>query len=113
MLQTIRVTGISALRSSTSSRLALIGAHIRPSYNSIRTMATTNDLPATMAGVIIEKTGGTDVLQYKTDLPVPQPKEDEVIVKNEYIGLNYIDTCVHPQTKSRPILPHWQAPRLT
>lgn len=45
-----------------------------------------------MSGVIIEKTGGTEVLQYKTDLPVPKPKEGEVLVKNEFIGINYIDT---------------------
>jgi NADPH2:quinone reductase len=49
-------------------------------------------LPKTMKAVQIEKTGGTDVLQYKTDVPVPEPKEGEVLVKNEYIGINYIDT---------------------
>jgi NADPH:quinone reductase len=51
-------------------------------------------LPETMSGVVIEKTGGTDVLQYKTDLPVPSPKEGEVLIKNDYIGINYIDTFV-------------------
>lgn len=49
-------------------------------------------IPSTMKGVIIEKTGGTDVLQYKTDLPVPQPKEGQILVKNDFIGINYIDT---------------------
>ena len=49
-------------------------------------------LPKTMKGVIIEKTGGTEVLQWKTDLPVPEPKEGQVLIKNEYIGINYIDT---------------------
>jgi NADPH2:quinone reductase len=48
--------------------------------------------PQTMKAVQIEKTGGTDVLQYKTDVPVPEPKEGEVLVKNEFIGINYIDT---------------------
>ncbi|KAI5257263.1 hypothetical protein E4T42_01231 [Aureobasidium subglaciale] len=43
-------------------------------------------------GVIIEKTGGTEVLQYKTDLAVPEPKEGQVLVKNDYVGINYIDT---------------------
>jgi NADPH2:quinone reductase len=51
-----------------------------------------SDLPKTMKAVFIEKTGGTDVLQYKTDVPVPELKEGEVLVKNEYIGINYIDT---------------------
>lgn len=53
-------------------------------------MATS--LPKTMKGVWIEKTGGTDVLQYREDIPVPEVKEGEVLVKNEYIGINYIDT---------------------
>lgn len=47
-----------------------------------------------MKGVWIEKTGGTEVLQYRTDIPVPEPKEGEVLVKNEFIGINYIDTLV-------------------
>ncbi|CAF9920527.1 MAG: NADPH:quinone reductase [Alectoria fallacina] len=46
----------------------------------------------TMKGILIEKTGGTEVLQYKTDLPLPEPKEGEVLVKNDFIGINYIDT---------------------
>lgn len=51
-----------------------------------------SSLPKTMKAVYIEKTGGTEVLQYKTDVPVPEPKEGEVLVKNEFIGINYIDT---------------------
>lgn len=51
-----------------------------------------SSLPKTMKAVHIEKTGGTDVLQYKTDVPVPEPKDGEVLVKNEFIGINYIDT---------------------
>ncbi|KAH7411216.1 hypothetical protein BKA64DRAFT_704320 [Cadophora sp. MPI-SDFR-AT-0126] len=53
-------------------------------------MATS--IPKTMKGVLIEKTGGVEVLQYKTDLPVPAPKTGEVLVKNDFIGVNYIDT---------------------
>jgi len=52
-------------------------------------MATS--LPKTMAGILVEKTGGTEVLQYRTDLPVPVPKENEVLVKNDVIGINFID----------------------
>lgn len=57
-------------------------------------------IPSTMKGVIIEKTGGSDVLTYKTDLPVPQPKEGEILVKNDYIGVNFIDTYVLPLQKA-------------
>lgn len=69
-------------------RVSAISSHLRPS---IRTMAS-QSIPKAMKGVIIEKTGGTDVLQYKTDLPVPEPKEGQVLIKNEFIGINYIDT---------------------
>lgn len=49
-------------------------------------------IPQIMKGVIIEKNGGADVLQYKTDLPVPTPKEGQILVRNDYVGVNYIDT---------------------
>jgi len=31
-------------------------------------------------------------MEYKTDLPVPTPKDGEVLIKNDLIGINYIDT---------------------
>ena len=55
----------------------------------------TSSLPKTMKGVIITKNGGTEVLQYKTDLPLPEIKAGEVLVKNEFVGVNYIDTFVY------------------
>ena len=54
--------------------------------------STTAQIPKTMTGVLIEKTGGVEVLQYRTGLPVPEAKEGEILVKNDYIGINYIDT---------------------
>ncbi|KAL8641225.1 MAG: hypothetical protein Q9228_001942 [Teloschistes exilis] len=48
-------------------------------------------IPKLMKAVQIERTGGIEVLQYK-DVPVPTPKNDEVLIKNEFIGVNYIDT---------------------
>jgi NADPH:quinone reductase-like Zn-dependent oxidoreductase len=50
------------------------------------------DVPSKMKAVIIEKTGGTEVLQHKTDVEVPEPKEGEILVKNEFLGINFIDT---------------------
>lgn len=35
--------------------------------------------------------GGPEVLQYKTDLPVAAPRDGEVLVKNDFIGINYVD----------------------
>ncbi|KAE9379841.1 NAD(P)-binding protein [Stipitochalara longipes BDJ] len=51
----------------------------------------TTSLPTNMKGVIIERTGGVEVLQYKTDLPVPACKEGEVLIKNDYVGVNFRD----------------------
>jgi NADPH2:quinone reductase len=53
---------------------------------------TSHSIPKTMKGVLIEKPGGVEVLEYKTDLPIPEPKEGQILVKNDYIGINYIDT---------------------
>jgi hypothetical protein len=47
---------------------------------------------ATMDAVLINKTGGTEVLEYKTDVPILALKGGEVLLKNEYIGVNFIDT---------------------
>lgn len=38
--------------------------------------------------------GGPEVLQYKTDLPVPVPRGGEILVKNDFIGINYVDVFV-------------------
>src|SRR3954466_15853409 len=73
------------------ARLNQLSAHFRPLHSTqIRTMAT--EIPKTMKAVVIEKTGGIEVLEYRTDYPVPTPKEGEVLVKNDFIGINYIDT---------------------
>jgi hypothetical protein len=77
-----------------SIRARQLQAHFHPRPLHYRTMA--DSMPKTMKGILIEKTGGVEVLQYKTDLPVPSPKEGEILVKNEYIGVNYIDTYSPP-----------------
>ena len=51
-----------------------------------------SSLPKTMRGVQVSKTGGTEVLEYHTDLPTPTPKAGELLVRNTVIGINYIDT---------------------
>lgn len=79
----------SATPSIASTRLASVNSHLGSRAVFVRNMSS---LPKTMKAVVIEKTGGTDVLQYKTDVPVPEPKGNEVLIKNEYIGINYIDT---------------------
>ena len=54
-----------------------------------------SSLPKTMKGVVINKTGGVEVLEYKTDLPLPELKDGQVLIKNDFIGVNYIDTYGH------------------
>ena len=44
-----------------------------------------------MKAVIISKNGGPEVLELK-DIQLGEPKSGEVLIKNEAIGLNYIDT---------------------
>ena len=56
------------------------------------TKMATPAIPTSIAAVVMNKPGGTEVLEYKTDLPVPQLKAGEILVKNEYIGINFIDT---------------------
>ncbi|KAI9484697.1 hypothetical protein BDB00DRAFT_878538 [Zychaea mexicana] len=46
---------------------------------------------ATMKAVVVEETGGVDKLLYK-DLPFPEAHEGTVVIKNHFIGINYIDT---------------------
>lgn len=75
---------------SSSRRVSALFSHLQ-SNSPARTMAS-QSIPQIMKGVIIEKNGGADVLQYKTDLPVPTPKEGQILVRNDYVGVNYIDT---------------------
>ena len=44
-----------------------------------------------MKSVVINKTGGPEVLEIK-DIKLEDPKSGEVLIKNKAIGLNYIDT---------------------
>lgn len=74
---------------ASSARLASLKSQLGSRAFVVRNMSS---LPKTMKAVQIEKTGVPDVLQYKTDVPVPEPKDGEVLVKNEFIGINYIDT---------------------
>jgi NADPH:quinone reductase len=45
-----------------------------------------------MNGIQISKTGGVEVLDYKSDLPVPGLQPSQILVRNDYAGVNFIDT---------------------
>ena len=49
-------------------------------------------IPSTQRAIVVEEVGGPDVLQYRTDYPVPTPQDGQVLVKNTIAGINFIDT---------------------
>lgn len=59
-----------------------------------------------MKAVVIEKTGGTEVLQYRSDVAVPEPGPGQVLVKNDFIGINFIDTYFRSGVYKPPRFPY-------
>lgn len=49
-------------------------------------------LPATQVVVVADTIGGPEVLRYCEEHPVPVPGEGQVLVKNVFSGVNYVDT---------------------
>ncbi|GAO48329.1 hypothetical protein G7K_2503-t1 [Saitoella complicata NRRL Y-17804] len=81
----------------TSNRLTQITTQMR-------TMSSSS-LPSKMRIIQIEKTGGRDVLQYD-EVPVPKPGSGQVLIKNEFIGVNYIDTYFRTGLYPPPKFPY-------
>lgn len=48
-------------------------------------------VPATMAAVLLTGHGGLDKLDYRTDVPVPTPRADEVLISVAAAGINNTD----------------------
>ena len=48
--------------------------------------------PITTSGIQIHEQGDRDVLNYRETIKLPSLKKGEILVKNEYIGVNFIDT---------------------
>jgi NADPH:quinone reductase len=61
-----------------------------------------------MKAVIIEKTGGPEVLKYTTEAAAPSPKDGEVLIQNHIAGINYIDTYfrtgLYPSASGYPMI---------
>jgi NADPH2:quinone reductase len=49
-------------------------------------------VPSTMKAVVVHEYGGPNALVYHSNFPTPVLKEKHVIVRNNYAGLNFIDT---------------------
>ena len=45
-----------------------------------------------MKAIVISKNGGPEALEYTSSHPVPKPLEGQVLVKNTFVGINFIDT---------------------
>lgn len=56
----------------------------------IRKMTT--NVPEKQAVIYYQQNGGPDVLKYTVDYPVPTITANEILVKNKYAGVNYIET---------------------
>ncbi|KAI8818882.1 putative quinone oxidoreductase [Fimicolochytrium jonesii] len=66
--------------------------HIPRSQVSLHRKMITTTVPKTMRAILVPKTGGPEVLTYTDTQPTPTPLDNEVLVKNEYAGVNFIDT---------------------
>lgn len=67
---------------------------------------TSASLPSAMKGVLINRNGGIDVLEYKSDIPVPKPNDHQVLVRNTSIGVNFIDTYFRTGLYPAPSFPY-------
>jgi len=59
--------------------------------------------PATMAAVLLTGHGGYDRLDYRTDVPVPQPKSGEVLIRVAAAGVNNTDINTRTGWYSRAV----------
>lgn len=58
-------------------------------------------LPHTMRAVVLSEFGGPEKLRYSEAEPVPKLRESEVLVKNTFAGINYVD--VYYRTGAYPV----------
>ncbi|SCU99452.1 LADA_0H19856g1_1 [Lachancea dasiensis] len=67
---------------------------LRPTISAVRKMATNaaaTAIPSTHKAVFIRETGGLEVLRYE-DYPVPKVGDNDILVKNKYAGVNFIES---------------------
>jgi NADPH:quinone reductase len=61
-----------------------------------------------MRAVILPETGDSSKLQYINSQPVPKPQDGQVLVKNAFAGINYIDTYyrtgLYPSPTGYPLI---------
>ncbi|KIX08382.1 uncharacterized protein Z518_03038 [Rhinocladiella mackenziei CBS 650.93] len=62
-------------------------------------------IPPTMKAILVPKIGGADVLQYTESQPVPTLSDGQVLVKNAFAGVNFIDTYFRSGLYPAPSMP--------
>lgn len=50
-----------------------------------------SNIPSVQKVVLIRENGGPEVLRYEEDFPVPSIKANELLIKNKYAGVNFIE----------------------
>lgn len=70
----------------------MFSSRIRSLFNpvsiTIKNMST--QIPKTQKAIRIHETGGLEVLRYE-DVPVPEISDNQVLIKNKYAGVNFIE----------------------
>ena len=61
-------------------------------------------IPSSMRTVQINKNGGVEVLEHNT-VPVPTPAANEVLIRNRFSGINFIDTYFRTGLYPAPAFP--------
>ena len=60
-----------------------------------------------MRGLTISAHGGLDQLEYRTDLPKPEPRRGEIRIRVKAVGLNHLDLFVLGGLPNLKIVPPW------
>lgn len=91
------VRQLSLPRKQLSNSLFIFPEHLNTynrktshSIHSLRSMSTTT-IPEKQAVIYYEQNGGPEVLKYSTEFPIPSISDTEILVKNKYAGINFIE----------------------
>lgn len=91
-----RTPSLPTTTSTTTIRLAAVQSHFHPASSvltsPLQTQSRKMSLPTSMKAILVDQTGGPEVLQFKTDHPVPVPQNGQLLIHNSISGINYIDT---------------------
>jgi len=84
-----RVLGRLLLSGNTS---AASTGHLAARSYSASAAAAESGVPSVMRAAVVRATGPADALLVESDFPAPTLGAGQVIVKNQYAGINFIDT---------------------